>query len=270
MALWAVIYAASSLLIEVLAPTPNHLLLALAASVVTFGYAIGAAIDAARRLRAQTVDVRPPWHRSAWAAGLAALATTFAIDAALDRDSPGRWRTFIARSDAMSPTLLQGDRFMLDARTFQPRRGDVIVILARGVAYVRRVVGEPGDTVQMKAGRLFVNGEMAAREVIGTFAAQDDAGEAKPTQIYRETIPGAAPHAISQSTDDTDFLHDAEAVSVPHGAVFVLNDNRDNSADSRASAAEGGLGFIPLAAVTGRAATIYWSQERSRILKTIE
>ena len=163
-------------------------------------------------------------------------------------------------SGSMLPTLLVGDELIgakfaygygkysspvglmpdFAGRLFDkaPERGDVIVFrLPRDPSqtYVKRLIGLPGDRIQMKQGRLYLNDVLVARRMIGRYG--DDT-------LFVETLPDGREHEIIEISDAE--RHDDTAVfAVPAGHYFMMGDNRDNSLDSRISPDEGGVGFVP-------------------------
>lgn len=129
-----------------------------------------------------------------------------------------------------------------------PKRGDVVVFkLPRDgqTDYIKRIIGLPGDTVQLIKGRLYINGKMIDREQMPPFMHI-------PFPTYRESFGPGESHVIVEADYDHGFYDDTPLFTVPKGAYFVLGDNRDNSTDSRAAADAGGVGFVPLENVTGR------------------
>ena len=190
-------------------------------------------------------------------------------------------------SGSMIPTLLVGDYLfvskfsygysrhsmpfspdLFSGRIFGslPHRGDVAVFkLPRDgtTDYIKRIIGLPGDRIQMRGGRLYINGEQVPRELVGPYTVEGD-GPRITVRMYRETLPGsagAAPvtHNILESTDDGPFDNTQEFV-VPADHVFAMGDNRDNSLDSRAMNA---VGFIPVENLVGRAEFIFFSVDGS-------
>jgi signal peptidase I len=138
----------------------------------------------------------------------------------------------------------------------QPRRGDVIVFKNRldgGKDYIKRVVGLPGDRVQMIGGVLHINGEPAVREPLGVFAGVDEEGRPVEIHRFRETLPGGKTH-ITQHYEYADGssvgMDDTYEYQVPEGGYFVMGDNRDASVDSRWI---GRVGKVPLEDIVGRA-----------------
>jgi len=156
-----------------------------------------------------------------------------------------------------------------------PARGDVVVFRAPGVLdhdVVKRVIGLPGDTVQLRDGQVILNGRAVPRDRVGDFTvavspnyrcrepyAEMLGGEPICRfRRYRETLPGGRSYAvIDQGRIPAD---DAPLASVPAGQLFVLGDNRDESGDSRFPP-PGGVGLVPVANLEGRAALTFFSTD---------
>ncbi len=193
-------------------------------------------------------------------------------------------RTVIAEpfnipSGSMIPTLLVGDylfvskfsygysRFSLpfspplfSGRIFGrvPDRGDVAVFkLPRdnSTDYIKRIVGLPGDRIQMRGGQLYINGTITPREPAGTYVA-DGEGTRMMLRRYIETLPNGVKHPILKASDD-EALDNTQEFLVPAGSFFAMGDNRDNSSDSRDP--RGGVGFVPFENLVGRAEFIFLS-----------
>jgi signal peptidase I len=182
-------------------------------------------------------------------------------------------------SGSMIPTLLVGDylfvakysygysRFSLPSfidlpfhgRLFGglPARGDVAVFkLPRDTStdYIKRIVGLPGDRIQMSHGQLFINGQQVARKADGDYLAEGE-GPRTLYKMYIETLPNDVSHPILKASDDQP-LDNTQEYKVPEGCVFAMGDNRDNSLDSRVLNA---VGFVPLENLVGRAEFIFFS-----------
>jgi len=181
-------------------------------------------------------------------------------------------------SSSMVPTLLVGDELIaskfaygygkysspigllpdFSGRLFghAPERGDVVVFrLPRdpAITYVKRLIGLPGDRIQMRGGRLYINDAMVARRAVGTFD-----GDSR----YVETLPGGREHEIIEISD-TDRYDDTPVFVVPARHYFMMGDNRDNSLDSRIAATEGGVGFVPEENLVARVDRLLFSSDPS-------
>jgi signal peptidase I len=187
-------------------------------------------------------------------------------------------------SGSMIPTLLVGDYLFVSKYSYGysrfsmplapplftgrllgrlPARGDVAVFkLPRdnSTDYIKRIIGLPGDRVQMKGGQLFINGKVAPRKEAGQYLA-DGEGPRTLLKRYIETLPPAKDgdtsrvHEILKASDN-EMLDNTEEFRIPEGHVFAMGDNRDNSLDSRVLNA---VGFIPLDNLVGRAEFIFFS-----------
>jgi len=190
---------------------------------------------------------------------------------------------FYVPSGSMEPTLLIGDALLASkfpygysgaslpiqitlpetGRVFAgtPKRGDVVVFRwpgDRSQAWVKRVVGLPGDRIQMRQGQLFINDHAASLRPDGTGEAEDDNGGVEPANRYIETLPNGVTHAIFKLRDNG-RLDNTPEVTVPPDHLFVMGDNRDNSADSRVSVRDGGVGMLPMDNLVGRADAVVGS-----------
>ena len=185
-------------------------------------------------------------------------------------------------SPSMVPTLLTGDELVASKYAYgysrysspiglmpdfsgrllgrTPERGDVVVFrLPRepSTTYVKRLIGLPGDRIQVQGGRLYINGTMVERRAVGPFTG-DAGGRSAPT-LYVETLPGGREHEIVEMSD-TDQHDDTPLFTVPAGHYFMMGDNRDNSVDSRIPVADGGVGFVPEENLVGRADLVLLSR----------
>lgn len=202
----------------------------------------------------------------------------------------GILRPFVAEpykipSGSMIPTLLVGDfigvtkfsygysRYslpfnvpLIPKMTFDtPKIGDVVVF--KGVStpdmiYIKRVVGLPGDKVQMKAGILYINEVPAPVEYVGPYSFVDERnGQTREAQKFVETLPGGVRHEIIKIYDFGHAHMDNTGVYVvPEGHYFMMGDNRDESGDSRYTLE---LGYIPQDHILGKAWAILFSTEAS-------
>ena len=173
-------------------------------------------------------------------------------------------------SGSMVPTLLVGDYSVARTRAFEgrlPERGELAVFRPPSeeeVDFVKRIVGLPGDRIQLRDGRLYLNGAMVERVPIGAMEVAQLLEGFEQAKVYRETLPGGASYLITEFGDDRGLDNTAEFV-VPADHVFVLGDNRDASNDSRS-----GLGFIPLSNLHDKQLFIFWARDKSRIGTVLE
>ena len=162
----------------------------------------------------------------------------------------------VVPSGSMRPTIVEGDRIFVDklaydlklpfttqhlAQWADPQRGDIVVFYApdSGERLVKRVIGTPGDVIELRAERLYVNGQSA------TYRAASAVTRSVGENIVSEEIGGRR-HPIT-FLDGASALHTFAPLQVPSGTYFMLGDSRDNSRDSRY------FGFVTRAAILGRA-----------------
>jgi signal peptidase I len=143
-----------------------------------------------------------------------------------------------------------------------PKRGDVVVFkLPRDneTDYIKRVIGLPGDKIEMKKGRLYINDELVPREPIEKAQTDDLYGHFGPVPTYIETLPNGVKHKIIEIQGDDGFNDNVGPFVVPANDYFMMGDNRDNSTDSRVPPDQGGVGYVPFANLVGRAEVIFFS-----------
>jgi len=184
-------------------------------------------------------------------------------------------------SGSMIPTLLVGDYLFVskysygysrysfpfgmapfDGRIFEtpPDRGDVAVFRQpqnESVAFIKRIVGLPGDRIQVTAGILRIN-DVAVNRVRKGFATASDGYNVIRFLVYQETLPNGKSYLIQERSDD-DVLDNTNVFLVPEGHYFMMGDNRDNSRDSRTTS----VGMVPAENLIGRAERLFFSHNSS-------
>lgn len=175
------------------------------------------------------------------------------------------YEPFVVPTENMLPTILVGDRFYLDKRLSPNdiRRGTIIAFHpphAPDVVFVKRVIGLPGDTLEMKDGVVNHVGqgrallvEKAPAEIVPGYEESEEAS------LYTEHLAGAAPHSIRLFKKPFAGSRDFGPIQVPPGGLFVMGDNRDNSRDSRA------WGLVPIQNVIGTPLFIWFSRHKERL-----
>jgi len=176
----------------------------------------------------------------------------------------------------------------MDGRLFGslPDRGDIIVVKSPsdGADWIKRVIGLPGDTVELRDGEVYLNGKALPRtrqpdaEVVVSpnsdcpYMPQFRSLRADSTPVcrfptFRETLPGGRQYdTLDMALTDRDNFG---PVTVPDGFLFLMGDNRDNSMDSRVPPEIGGLGLVPYENIVGRAEFITFSLDGSQTLNPL-
>ncbi len=189
------------------------------------------------------------------------------------------YQPFNIPSGSMKPTLLVGDYLFVSKLAYgysrysfpggfklfsgrmlsaEPKRGDVAVFkLPRdnSTDYIKRVIGLPGDEIQMRKGVLYINGKEIPKKAIGEFVTREDDGPPRRLAMFEETLPNGIKYKVLDSEPNGPFDNTA-VYKVPAGNYFMMGDNRDNSTDSRAT---WGVGFVPLENFVGRAEVIFFA-----------
>ncbi|MFO1144639.1 MAG: signal peptidase I [Amaricoccus sp.] len=228
------------------------------------------------------------------------------------------FQPFWIPSGSMKPTLLIGDFLFVNKMAYgysryscpfaicpipgrilarEPKRGDVVVFKhpVNGTDYIKRLIGLPGDRIQVKDGILYINDEALPQEPDGTFHEVNEpqgpmgsmprcanapvapGGDCTAEQFI-ETMPGGLRHAVLNI--ENGFADNTPVFTVPEGEFFFMGDNRDNSMDSRFPQSAGGVGFVPFDHLVGRADRIifssggpsmlaFWTWRPDRFLKAI-
>lgn len=169
--------------------------------------------------------------------------------------------TFKVPSASMIPAILPGDRFFADKRVGQRggqavHRGDIAVFVYpndRTTMYVKRIIGLPGDRVEIDGMQVKVNGKRIDHEEVTDLGSPELSRQLVDHRAFRETADGKTYVVLWRKNDARDGAHEAVTSIVPNGHVFVLGDNRDSSRDSRQ------FGTLPLADVSCVARQIWFS-----------
>jgi signal peptidase I len=189
------------------------------------------------------------------------------------------FQPFNIPSGSMIPTLLVGDYLFVSKYSYgysrysfpfgpdlfsgriwakEPTRGDVVVFkLPRDneTDYIKRVIGLPGDEIQMIHGVLHINGEAVKKERIDDFIVTDGSGRERHVARYRETLPNGVTYPVLDLVNEG-IGDNTEVYKVPEGHFFMMGDNRDNSTDSRFLSE---VGFVPFENLVGKAQIIFFS-----------
>jgi signal peptidase I len=174
-------------------------------------------------------------------------------------------------SGSMIPTLEIGDHIFVSKFAYgigipftekkilpwhAPQRGDVIVFkypLDTSTDYIKRVVGLPGDKVEVRHNEIFINGNPMPRELVNAHFPHRD-GIRGVGELWLEHLDGHAHNSLHQSDHMTEF----GPVQIPARNVFVMGDNRDNSNDSRV------WGTVRYELIKGKALIVWWSRDPER------
>ena len=222
-----------------------------------------------------------------WAAVIAIVIRTFAYE------------PFNIPSGSMVPTLLEGDYLFVSKMAYgyskfsfpgglvpvkgriwegAPTRGEVVVFRPTRepeTDFIKRVIGLPGDRIQVREGRLYINDVMVERQRIEDYV-DPDVEEQRPSAQYLETLPGGVTHRIIESQGDNGGADNTPVYIVPADHYFMMGDNRDGSNDSRATIGVdekcntgtidesnkdclGTVGFVPKENLIGPAKILFWS-----------
>jgi signal peptidase I len=175
-------------------------------------------------------------------------------------------RLYHITSVTMEPAIDEGDWLWAQRQYYcsrDPERGDLAVLALPsrpGTVFVKRVIGLPGDRVQLQQGQLYLNGEPIRRDWLESSIHAGETGAAAQYARFAETLPNETRYTIEVADPDA-ALENTGEITVPEGRYFVLGDNRDQSEDSRAA----DFGLVPRGSIADRPVRVLWSRERSRI-----
>jgi len=189
------------------------------------------------------------------------------------------FQPFNIPSGSMIPTLLVGDYLFVSKYSYgysrysfpfgpnlfsgriwakEPERGDVVVFkLPRDneTDYIKRVIGLPGDEIQMTHGVLHINGEAVKKERVDDFVMHDPSGRERHMARYMETLPNGVTYPVLDLVNEG-IGDNTDVYKVPENHFFMMGDNRDNSTDSRFLSE---VGYVPFENLVGRAQIIFFS-----------
>jgi signal peptidase I len=190
------------------------------------------------------------------------------------------FQPFNIPSGSLVPTLLVGDYLFTSKYSYgysrysipfgppvmsgriwasEPKRGDIAVFKLpkdNSTDYIKRVIGLPGDKIQVVDGILQINGKPVKRERIEDYETTDPFGRTVAVPQYLETLPNGVVHRIVERDADRGYWDNTYLYTVPPAHFFMMGDNRDNSTDSRD---ESSVGFVPFENLVGRAEIIFFS-----------
>jgi signal peptidase I len=194
------------------------------------------------------------------------------------------FQPFNIPSGSLVPTLLVGDYLFVSKYSYgyskhsipfsppifsgriwasPPQRGDIAVFKLpkdNSTDYIKRVIGLPGDRIQMVDGILHINGRAVQRDKVADYQTTDAYGRTISVPQYKETLPGGVSHLVVERDGDRGYWDNTYVYTVPTGHFFMMGDNRDNSTDSRDEAS---VGFVPYENFVGRAEIIFFSIDES-------
>jgi len=192
------------------------------------------------------------------------------------------FQPFNIPSGSLIPTLLVGDYVLVSKYSYgwshfslpfspnlfsgriwgaEPKLGEIAVFKTpkdNYTDYIKRVIGVPGDHIQMINGILNINGKPVKRVPDGTMDMPDSFSRVQKVLLYKETLPNGVTHEIAERDGDDGAFDNTPEFVVPPGHFFMMGDNRDNSSDSRDMSPDG-VGYVPFENFVGKAQIIFFS-----------
>jgi len=198
------------------------------------------------------------------------------------------FQPFTIPSASMEPNLYEGDYVIVSKYSYgyskhsipfspplfegrlleqSPQRGDIVVFKLPSdgrTDYIKRVIGLPGDRVQMRAGLLYINDKLVSREPLSPVRTDVGYGMIREVARYQERLETGRTFSTQDMGTDGE-LDNTDVFIVPQGHYFMMGDNRDNSSDSRVPPAAQGVGMVPADHLVGKAQIILlsWKPEAS-------
>ncbi|KZK92215.1 Signal peptidase I [Pseudovibrio sp. Ad46] len=213
------------------------------------------------------------WYNRWWVyllcwISIAIVQTPYLSSIGMDFLPSQKVRTFYIPSNNNQPLLIPGDYVFATSCGFnciKPQQGDMVILKYtrnNKIDYVERIIGLPGDTVQIENGVVILNGAPVKQARLSEdHILTDSYGNKKYIAQYVEELPNGAQQTVLDLYPNSS-LDNTPKYRVPEGHYFVMGDNRDNSADSRVLSQ---LGYVPAENIYAKPLFIYWSKDLSRI-----
>ncbi|WP_176714173.1 signal peptidase I [Orenia metallireducens] len=164
-------------------------------------------------------------------------------------------QSFVVHGHSMDPTLADGERLFVNKfiyRFHPPQRGDIIVLKPKGDPkrkYIKRVIGLPGDKIEIKEGSLYINDKKIEEDYINESYIRN--------RLYR---------MYNEDRQEYEVHSTAGPFHVPEDHVFAMGDNRNNSSDSRNMMA---VGYVSYKDISGKAFWVYWPITEMKVIDEV-